>query len=71
MRHLKKDLWPFSTSVENTDDREIKEWCKSSLGNKSHTWYLYVDKIKQTVVVAFKEQQDLLSFKLRWNTKHD
>jgi hypothetical protein len=44
---------------------DIDAWCSLSIGKEFRDWYSYdVDERKR--VFAFKEEDDLLIFKLRW-----
>lgn len=73
MRVLKKEIWPYSVDVERHDavfdrngskNRSLEEWCESVFGRRFEKWYSY--NLTPTMrTFAFKEEADLLIFKLR------
>lgn len=71
MRVLNKKYWPFQSEIKNAhrlkpDEVEVlvverRNWCRENIGGRS---WLNVGPVGSTF--AFKEADDLLAFKLRW-----
>lgn len=68
MRVLKKAIWPTTAVLtDNTKESDdiIKDWCNLNIGKSC--WIRYISGTQQ--VYAFRDEQSLLLFKLRWSTK--
>ena len=68
MRQLKKEIWPYQISLfdlELHNLEEITKWCTHHLGYRFRGWYSYVFN-RDEHVFAFKDQETLLVFKLKW-----
>lgn len=69
MRRLKRDIWPYSITLYNPDNRialgDIHKWCTETQGYRFKDWYSYLINTDQ-VIYAFKSESDLLVFKLKW-----
>ncbi|HEY6435442.1 MAG TPA: hypothetical protein VIY47_02550 [Ignavibacteriaceae bacterium] len=65
MRKLKKEVWPFQIIIK-TEEFSVDEWCTESFGRRFETWYSYNIEVGKRIF-AFKEEECLLLFKLRWN----
>lgn len=69
MRQLKKDVWPYSTSIKYLDYNnvtEIEDWCTEKFGWRFTYWYSYGDYCDKCRTYAFKDEAALLVFKLKW-----
>lgn len=71
MRILNKELWPYVIEVpivQNTHAYiEIDNWCREVFGLRHKNWYAY-NRSDNFRTYAFKEEADLLVFKLRYKT---
>lgn len=65
MRSLNKKIWPFQ-SICATSNNEVREWCDIALGKVCKYWYSYIGEQNRTYY-AFKHEEDMVLFKLRWN----
>ena len=68
MRKLKKEVWPYEIHVK-TATKEMDEWCGLHLGRRFQDWYRYYSDSLEKTIFAFKEEETLLVFKLKWNNK--
>lgn len=66
MRKLNKSIWPVQTIVIDYEGK-IEQWCKDILGRRFRDWYSYDSDNGR--VYAFRDEETLLVFKLRWMTK--
>ena len=65
MRMLKRNVWPYTCSIDYQDSYEnIKVWCFQHFGKKSNLWFEYAANDKQ--FFSFKDTESLLLFKLTW-----
>jgi len=65
MRHLNKEIWPHQITY-NVDSISIDDWCQNTLGKMCKDWYSYqVDR--NIIRYAFKKEEDMMLFKLRWS----
>ena len=72
MRELNKKVWPFRADVdihlhEKSEVFRLDEWCKEVFGVKHRAWYSY-NIVLDKRTYAFKTEEDLLIFKLRYKT---
>ncbi len=67
MRQLKRDIWPYAIALHNADEesKSITEWCTETVGYRFRDWYSYSVK-GHNRVYAFKDEDTLLVFKLKW-----
>jgi hypothetical protein len=63
VRQLNKKVWPFTIKLKGTNN-DYYTWCSESLGKMYSNWYLYEEGSETTI--AFKDEESLLVFKLRW-----
>ena len=65
MRVLNKKHWPIQITTHGSDDRiDLRDaWCKQTLGRNCT---FFVQQWTGVKVFAFKEESDLLMFKIRW-----
>ena len=73
MRKLKKEIWPYSTNLESSDDIAFAEsWCRDNIGLRFREWYSYTIVQNRNVHIrkySFKDSETLLVFKLKWKCK--
>jgi len=78
MRHLNRKIWPYSINLHfaaEADDLEsvkrkisMDNWCSAHVGTRFRDWYSYnLNNTSRTY--AFKTEEELLIFKIRWNYK--
>ena len=65
MRKLKKEVWPFQTTIKSTNE-SIDKWCEETLGRRFRDWYGYYSP-DEGRIYAFKDEATLIVFKLRWS----
>jgi hypothetical protein len=69
VRKLKKEVWPYQINlkIHNDDkiDGEIFRWCNESIGHRFKHWFGYSFG-ENTKLYAFKDEETLLVFKLKW-----
>ena len=66
MRMLKKDTWPHQTKFGLDGYDMIVDWCNNCIGKRSRDWITYGTGGYN--IAAFKAEEDLLAFKLRWKS---
>ena len=80
MRHLNKNIWPYTILLRNVTSnselgayiqldggkaKKINDWCNQRIGKLYHDWYTYyIDGNDK--IYAFKDEASLLAFKLTW-----
>lgn len=77
MRTLNRKVWPYSIKIRIQADSEAEMaskaramdlWCQQNTGVRFKEWYAYnLDMEHRTY--AFKTEEELLIFKIRWNYK--
>lgn len=65
MRKLKQDVWPCQYIIISTND-SVDDWCNQNIGRRFRDWYGY-DNTNKERIYAFREEADLIVFKLRWS----
>lgn len=64
MRVLNKKHWPIQITCKSGNDSDLRDtWCKQTLGSNCT---FFVQPYTGVKVFAFKEESDLLMFKIRW-----
>jgi hypothetical protein len=64
VRVLNKKIWPYQIHLKIDNNLLIEEWCVDAIGLRTIRWYNYYTYDR--VIYSFKDQADLLAFKLRW-----
>ena len=66
MRKLKTELWPYQITIPVSNNGKLDDrWCDAYIGRRFRDWYSFnVDHNKR--LFAFKDEETLLVFKLKW-----
>jgi len=64
MRVLKKTIWPYQIFLDTENVREPVLWCFEAIGQRGRAWYHY--GTYNRFMFVFKNEEDLLIFKLKW-----
>lgn len=66
MRVLNKKIWPYSVQISNEYNiHHVDSWCETTIGDEYKSWYAYRN------TYSFKNEADLLIFKITWKTYED
>ena len=68
MRSLKKEIWPHQITIKTLNESIQDASCNRLIGEKFTDWYGY-DMDNDRRVYAFKDEADLVVFKLTWGDK--
>lgn len=67
MRKLKKHVWPYQITVPSSPENAKGDaWCKSNIGQRFKDWYSFDTDYGRKRIFAFKDEETLLVFKLKW-----
>lgn len=78
MRYLNKKVWPYQIELKDIlepiqngpymvcDNRigKIEDWCKQHIGKRHVDWYSF--SFKYNMIYTFKDEGDMLIFKITW-----
>jgi hypothetical protein len=67
VRKLRKDVWPYQTTIRTGNTAPADRWCSETIGFRSREYYSY-DLTPDKRTFAFKDRETLLVFKLKYGT---
>ena len=64
MRRLRKEIWPYKITVDNTTDG-LEDWLIEKMGEYKGRWNAVYNYNRSDYY--FRTQQDAVTFSLRWS----